>query len=106
MPAVARYAQEATWHPSQKLVKQKDGSVLASFQLNSIEEIKRWLLTFGRQVVVQEPAQLREALRIEAREILKHYTVDANAVGTHGEPTVTGSKQRSVANPRKRIARK
>jgi proteasome accessory factor B len=106
LPAAARYAQEGTWHTSQKLVKQKDGSVLATFQLSSIEEIKRWLLTFGRQVVVQEPAQLREALRIEAREILNHYAADSFTEDMNGEPTITAGKQRITPKPRKKIARK
>ncbi|MFH1924615.1 MAG: WYL domain-containing protein, partial [Planctomycetota bacterium] len=58
-PTVARYVQEAQWHASQQLTSQNDGSVVAEFQLDHTEEIKRWILSFGRHAVVLEPEGLR-----------------------------------------------
>ena len=55
LPRVATYVAEAKWHGSQKLEKQKDGSVLAEFRLSNTEEIKRWILSFGQHAVVLEP---------------------------------------------------
>jgi len=52
LPAVARYVEESTWHPSQKLTKHRDGSVIAEFQLDGTEEIKRWIMSFGKQAQV------------------------------------------------------
>ena len=57
-PAVARYVSESNWHESQKLTPQKDGSVLAEFQLSDTEEIKRWIMSFGQHAVVLEPESL------------------------------------------------
>jgi proteasome accessory factor B len=47
-PQVARYVQESTWHKSQTLELQPDGSVLAEFRLSNTVEIKSWLLSFGQ----------------------------------------------------------
>ena len=50
---------ESTWHESQKLTPQGDGSLLAEFDLSNTEEIKRWILSFGRHAEVVEPEELR-----------------------------------------------
>jgi proteasome accessory factor B len=73
LPAVARYVQESKWHDSQHLSPQKDGSVLAEFRLSSMEEIKRWLLGFGRQAVALEPVTLSEEMAEELRDALALY---------------------------------
>lgn len=62
---VARYVSESKWHASQKLLRQKDGGVLAEFDLSSTEEIKRWILSFGQHAVVEEPEELRAAIVAE-----------------------------------------
>lgn len=68
LPAVARYVEESTWHPSQKLTKQRDGSVIAEFTLDGTEEIKRWIMSFGKQAQVTEPEVLRDAIVAEWKE--------------------------------------
>jgi predicted DNA-binding transcriptional regulator YafY len=70
---VARYVQEKTWHPSQKLKPQKDGSLLAEFDLDGTEEIKRWILSFGRHAEVLEPGELREQTRQELHALVGKY---------------------------------
>jgi proteasome accessory factor B len=62
LPAVARYVEESTWHPSQKLTQQPDGSVIAEFTLDGTEEIKRWIMSFGKQAQVVEPDRLRDEI--------------------------------------------
>lgn len=64
-PTVARYVQESQWHASQKLAQEKDGSLLAEFDLGSTEEIMRWIMSFGRHAEVLEPEELREAVSCE-----------------------------------------
>ena len=49
LPAVARYVSEGKWHASQKLSPQKDGSLLAEFRLSTTEEIRHWIMSFGKQ---------------------------------------------------------
>jgi predicted DNA-binding transcriptional regulator YafY len=73
LPAVARYVGEATWHPSQKLTRQRDGSVVAEFTLDGTEEIKRWIMSFGKCAQVLEPEELRHEIIQELREaVLGH----------------------------------
>ncbi len=70
---VARYVQEATWHPSQKLSPQRDGSVVAEFTLGTMEEIKHWILSFGKEAEVLAPPTLRTAVREELAKMVEIY---------------------------------
>jgi predicted DNA-binding transcriptional regulator YafY len=70
---VARYVSEGKWHDSQKLASQKDGSLLAEFQLSGAEEIKRWIMSFGRHAVVEEPEELRLEIAAELSVLLSAY---------------------------------
>jgi len=72
-PEVARYVQESKWHPSQRLSPQPDGSLVAEFDLDGTEEIKRWVLSFGRYAEVVEPEELREEMVYELRGIIQRY---------------------------------
>jgi proteasome accessory factor B len=65
LPPVVRYVEESQWHASQRLTPQKDGSLLAEFRLGSTEELKRWLLSFGRHALVESPATLRQEMHTE-----------------------------------------
>jgi proteasome accessory factor B len=73
--AVARYVQESKWHASQQLTTQKDGSLLAEFQLSTTQEIKRWILSFGREAVVMEPMSLAGEIHCEATEMVQAYAL-------------------------------
>ena len=72
-PAVARYVSESNWHESQKLVPQKDGGVVAEFQLSDTEEIKRWIMSFGQHAVVLEPESLKGEIVHELSSLLAAY---------------------------------
>ncbi len=73
LPAVARYVQESNWHASQDLTRQRDGSLLARFQLSSTVEIKSWVLSFGANAVVVEPEECRLAIAQELEQMIKAY---------------------------------
>lgn len=72
-PAVATYVLESKWHESQRITRQKDGSLLAEFRLSSAEEIKRWLYSFGRSALVLSPPALREEMLDELRDMAAAY---------------------------------
>lgn len=69
----AGYLFEKTWHASQKLRPQKNGSVIFEVEVAGTEEIKRWLLTWGAQALVLAPRSLREELRTEAEALARNY---------------------------------
>jgi proteasome accessory factor B len=58
-PAVAARVQEATWHPSQEVDTRPDGSLEWRARVAGTIEIRLWILSWGDDVEVLEPASLR-----------------------------------------------
>jgi len=58
-PSVASRVAEATWHPSQELERQPDGSLIWRASVAGTIEIRFWILSWGPDVEVLEPADLR-----------------------------------------------
>ncbi len=67
-PGVA--AQE--WHPNQVTRVRRDGSLELRFPAKGLEEVKRWVLSWGREVRVLQPKALCEAIRAEVAEMAAH----------------------------------
>ncbi len=82
-PTVARYVQESNWHPSQKITTQENGSLLAEFDLDGTEEIKRWVMSFGRHAEVLEPERLREDIVSETEAMLREYSREPSVEVRH-----------------------
>ena len=75
-PRVAGYIAEKCWHESQVVEMQKDGSLIFRVEISGIEEIKFWILGWGKDAVVLEPDDLREEIRLEAQGILRGYETE------------------------------
>lgn len=73
-PKVARYVSESKWHHTQQLIPDRDGSIVAEFQLSDTEEIRHWIMSFGREAEVLAPCQLRREVRAEAKSLLAVYS--------------------------------
>ncbi len=58
-PLVAARVQEATWHPSQEVAEEGDGSLLWRARVAGTYEIKLWILGWGADVEVLAPPELR-----------------------------------------------
>lgn len=69
----ARLVSERTWHESQRIQPQPDGSMILRLELGGLEEIERWILSWGSHVRVLEPRALADKIRKEAEAIAKHY---------------------------------
>ncbi|WP_353565993.1 helix-turn-helix transcriptional regulator [Haloferula sargassicola] len=65
----ARLAQERRWHPTQEIeVLDGDGGrVEVRFEVGSLPEVVRWVLSFGSRAKVLEPAALRAMVADEVR---------------------------------------
>lgn len=72
-PEAARYVREKTWHPSQQLQNRADGSLVLTFQLDNLFEVKRWLLSWGGQCKVLAPPELRRQVQEELRQMHRQY---------------------------------
>jgi proteasome accessory factor B len=64
---------ERTWHESQRIRSLPDGSITLQLELGGLEEIERWVLSWGSHVRVLEPALLAQGIRDIAAAILKLY---------------------------------
>ena len=50
-------------HPSQQVIERADGSVEVTFNVNSMENVMRWVLSFGEHARVLAPLELQERVR-------------------------------------------
>lgn len=68
--AVAPYVRERLWHPTQTVRDLDAGRLEVTLEVADTVEVRRWLLGFGGDVEVIEPATLREAIVREAERVL------------------------------------
>lgn len=66
----ASWVKDKQWHPSQELTSLKDGRLKMKLKVADNEELLGWILSFGSQVSVVGPAELREKICNEAQEII------------------------------------
>ncbi len=71
----ARWVGEKIWHESQKVKKNGDGSLELTFQVAGLDEIKRWILSFGPECHILEPEKLKEMVRQDLSRNLAYYKV-------------------------------
>ncbi len=50
------------WHWSEELTELPKGRLRVKFKLSSLEEVERWILSFGVHSTVVEPRELRERI--------------------------------------------
>jgi len=59
--------------PKEKVTKQKDGSVIYYITVEGLEEIARWILSFGKEAEVLKPKELRERIFRMGKDITVLY---------------------------------
>jgi len=84
-PGWARWVGERIWHESQKAKKNGNGSLELTFRVAGLEEIKRWVLSFGPEAAVLEPEKLKEMVRKDLSRNLAQYSTGPIAVKTMKE---------------------
>ncbi|MGQ9707224.1 MAG: helix-turn-helix transcriptional regulator [bacterium] len=72
-PRIAPLILEGKRHSSQKIEIKRDGSLIYTIRVRGIEEIARWVLSFGRRAEALSPPQLRRYVAEELRGALKNY---------------------------------
>jgi len=60
-------------HASQQLTDRPDGTLRVTMTLNNLEEVERWVLSFGEHGTVVKPQDLRERAGKIGRELAKKY---------------------------------
>ena len=61
--SVAARVQEATWHPTQAVREEADGSLRWTARVAGTIEVRLWVLSWGDEVEVLEPTELRDDVR-------------------------------------------
>jgi predicted DNA-binding transcriptional regulator YafY len=72
-PSVADRVVETVWHPLQRFERSPDGSLLWRSTVSGIIEIRLWILSWGDDVEVLEPSELRSQVRDIHRRALARY---------------------------------
>ena len=73
-PGWARWVGEKIWYESQKITKLPDGGMEVAFRVAGLDEIKRWILSFGPEAVVLEPEKLRKLVQQDLQRNLAQYS--------------------------------
>jgi predicted DNA-binding transcriptional regulator YafY len=64
---------ERQWHGSQKIRALPSGQVEMRLELGSLEEVERWILSWGKRALVLEPPELVERIRATLRLMNEFY---------------------------------
>ncbi len=71
-PSAAKYVREKVFHASQSAQAETDGSLTLELSLRSLVEVRRWILSWGSECEVLEPAELQADIHREAAAIVAH----------------------------------
>ena len=66
----ARLVGEREWHPTQSIRQLRNGEMELTMTLGGLEEVERWILSWGEHARVLEPAELKMRIRRVAELIL------------------------------------
>ena len=71
----ARFVPERRWHPSQQitLLDKAGDRIEMQLELSALEDIRRWVLSFGAQAEVLAPEELRQQVASELAKALTCY---------------------------------
>jgi proteasome accessory factor B len=72
-PAVGRRIRESVWHHSQKLTDLPGGGCLLTLCVGGIREIKSWVMSWGAEVEVLAPPELRSQIAEDSRRLAEQY---------------------------------
>lgn len=70
---VAGYVQERIWSDDQKLTRFANGNVDLEFTANSWDELRSWVLSFGENVKVLAPKELRDDVVEQAQFLIENH---------------------------------
>jgi hypothetical protein len=73
VPGVASRVLEATWHPTQAVATEADGSLEWRATVSGTIEIRLWILSWGDDVEVVSPVSLRDDVADTHRRALARY---------------------------------
>ena len=83
-PHQARYFKRKLYHPTQQIeAEQEDGSIVVSYEVEGLDELRSFAQSWGTGVTVMEPDELRSTLKSHAEILLARYA-ESNNLSTPG----------------------
>jgi len=71
--ATAPFIRERRWHPTQQIEESADGSLVLHFVARGLNEVKRWILFYGKGAKAIAPPELVEMIRTEIVSLYQNY---------------------------------
>lgn len=65
VPKVAPFIRERRWHHSQVIDEHDDGSLTLRLEVGGLNDLKRWVLGYGKEALAKSPPELVKLLREE-----------------------------------------
>jgi predicted DNA-binding transcriptional regulator YafY len=72
-PLAAPYVRERQWQEGQEIVENSDASIIMSFTVSHLQEVKRWVLSWGGMARVLAPPELADEIKKELSQALSNY---------------------------------
>ena len=73
-PYQSRWIRERIYHPSQTLAELPNGAgLILTMKVTGTFEVRRWVMSFGAEAEVLEPAALRQEIAEEIKKLGKIY---------------------------------
>lgn len=70
---IVSLVKERQYHATAKFTELKDGSLRMTLTVDSLPQVKSWVLSFGPYVVVEGPKELLDMVKEEVKETAKNY---------------------------------
>jgi len=72
----APYVRERRWHPTQEIEEHSDGSITLQMKVTGLNDLKRWVLGYGKGAIVKSPPELVRMVRDEVEAMSTQYLED------------------------------
>ncbi len=72
----APYIRERRWHPTQEIQEHPDGSLTLRMVVRGLNDLKRWVLGYGKGAIVREPPELVKLVGDEVSGMSRNYQED------------------------------
>ena len=69
----APYVRERRWHPTQEIQEHSDGSLTLHMLVRGLNDLKRWVLGYGKGGIVKSPPELVQLVQEEVDGMSHHY---------------------------------
>jgi len=71
----APYIRERRWHYSQVIEEHSDGSLTLKMCVRGINDLKRWVMWYGKGAIVKEPPELVALVKAEIQAMVECYNL-------------------------------